>query len=88
MGDETSISELVREISRALSRMDPELVARETAGLEAERLIARLGLRHPMTMPAAMRLVCEETSGGRLDEIEATARELVERLAATTEGER
>jgi hypothetical protein len=43
---------------------------------EALRLVVRLGLKHPMTLAAAMKLVAAEMPHGRVAEIERTARSL------------
>lgn len=44
---------------------------------EAHRLIDRLGLKHPLTMPAAIRIVSEETTLGQLKLIKDTAERMV-----------
>ena len=43
---------------------------------EALRLLVRLGLKHPMTLAAAMKVVVAEMPHGRVAEIERTARAL------------
>ena len=43
---------------------------------EVLRLVVRLGLNHPMTLSAAMKVVATEMPHGRLREIERTARVL------------
>ena len=50
---------------------------------EADRLIFRLGLTHPVTLPAAMRMICEHTAIADTQLIEATAKAMTRRLAAT-----
>lgn len=55
----------------------------EQAQEEADRLIFRLGLTHPVTLPAAMRMICEHTAIADTKLIEATAKAMTGRVAAT-----
>lgn len=52
----------------------------DVAEEEALRIMVRLGLTHPMTLAAAMKVVASEMRHGRLREIEATARALHAKL--------
>lgn len=50
------------------------------AGEEAVRLIVRFDLRHPMTLPATLKLVATEFQHGRVVEIDAIAKALHSKL--------
>lgn len=47
---------------------------------EALRIMVRLGLTHPVTIAAALKIVAGEMPHGRIREIEATARALHAKL--------
>jgi hypothetical protein len=57
-------------------RMRQPINVQDVAEEEALRIMVRLGLSHPMTLGAAMKIVASEMRHGRLREIEATARAL------------
>jgi hypothetical protein len=59
-----------------IANLPPEVDTPRHAEEEALRLIVRLGLSHPMTLSAALKLVATEMPHGRLGEIERTARAL------------
>lgn len=61
-------------------RMRQPIRVHEDAEREALRIMVRLGLTHPMTLAAAMKVVASEMRHGRLAEIEATARALHAKL--------
>lgn len=61
-------------------RMRQPISLQDTADEEALRIMVRLGLTHPMTLAAAMKVVASETRHGRVREIEATARALHAKL--------
>ncbi|WP_334146005.1 hypothetical protein [Hyphomicrobium sp.] len=61
-------------------RMRQPIRVHEDAEREALRIMVRLGLAHPMTLAAAMKVVASEMRHGRLAEIEATARALHAKL--------
>jgi hypothetical protein len=61
-------------------RMRQPIRVQEDAETEALRIMVRLGLVHPMTLAAAMKVVASEMRHGRLAEIEATARALHAKL--------
>lgn len=61
-------------------RMRQPINLQDTAEEEALRLMVRLGLGHPMTLAAAMKVVASELPHGRVREIEATARALYAKL--------
>lgn len=63
-----------------IARMRQPISVRDIAGEEALRIIVRYGLRHPMTLAAAMKVAAGEMPHGRMGEIEATARALHARL--------
>lgn len=59
-----------------IRRMRQPINIQDVAEEEALRIMVRLGLTHPMTLAAAMKIVASEMGHGRLREIEATARAL------------
>lgn len=61
-------------------RMRQPIRVQDAAAEEAVRIMVRLGLAHPMTLAAAMKVVASEMQHGRLSEIEATARALHAKL--------
>lgn len=61
-------------------RMRQPINVQDVAEEEALRIMVRLGLTHPMTLAAAMKVVASEMRHGRLREIEATARALHAKL--------
>lgn len=61
-------------------RMRQPINLQDTAAEEALRIMVRLGLAHPMTLAAAMKVVASEMRHGRTREIEATARALHAKL--------
>lgn len=61
-------------------RMRQPIRVQDVAAEEAVRIMVRLGLAHPMTLAAAMKVVASEMRHGRLSEIEATARALHAKL--------
>jgi len=61
-------------------RMRQPINVQDVANEEAVRIMVRLGLAHPMTLGAAMKVVASEMRHGRLREIEATARALHAKL--------
>lgn len=61
-------------------RMRQPINVQDVAEEEALRIMVRLGLSHPMTLAAAMKVVASEMRHGRLREIEATARALHAKL--------
>jgi pilus assembly protein TadC len=61
-------------------RMRQPIRVEDVAAEEALRIMVRLGLAHPMTLAAAMKIVASEMRHGRLSEIEATARALHAKL--------
>jgi len=61
-------------------RMRQPIRIQDDAAEEAVRIMVRLGLAHPMTLAAAMKVVASEMRHGRLSEIEATARALHAKL--------
>ena len=63
-----------------IARMRQPISVRDLANEEALRIMVRLGLAHPMTLPAALKVVASEMRHGRLQEIEATARALHAKL--------
>jgi hypothetical protein len=71
------ISKSDREALRHLiATMPPAIEAPLDAEEEALRLIVRLGLKHPMTLAAALKLVATEMPHGRVAELERMARAL------------
>jgi hypothetical protein len=69
-----------------ISGMPPALDLPVDHDAEAVRLIVRLGLRHPMTLAAAMKVVATEMPHGRVGEIERTARVLYALLQRRGDG--
>jgi hypothetical protein len=63
-----------------IARMRQPINVRDFANEEALRIMVRLGLSHPMTLSAALKVVASELQHGRLSEIEATARALHAKL--------
>lgn len=63
-----------------IARMRQPINVRDLANEEALRIMVRLGLRHPMTLAAAVKVVASEMRHGRMQEIEATARALHSKL--------
>ena len=63
-----------------IARMRQPINVRDLANEEALRIMVRLGLRHPMTLAAAVKVVASEMHHGRMQEIEATARALHAKL--------
>jgi hypothetical protein len=61
-------------------RMRQPINLADDADEEALRIMVRLGLTHPITLAAALKIVAGEMPHGRLREIEATARALHGRL--------
>ena len=61
-------------------RMRQPINLADTADEEALRIMVRLGLTHPMTIAAALKIVAGEMPHGRLREIEATAKALHAKL--------
>jgi hypothetical protein len=61
-------------------RMRQPINVQDTADEEALRIMVRLGLAHPMTLSAAVKVVASEVRHGRMREIEATARALHSKL--------
>lgn len=61
-------------------RMRQPINVQDTADQEALRIMVRLGLAHPMTLAAAVKVVASELRHGRMREIEATARALHAKL--------
>jgi hypothetical protein len=66
--------------------MQQPINLKDHAGEEAVRIMVRLGLSHPMTLSAAMKVVTSELRHGRMDEIEATARALHAKLIRRHDG--
>lgn len=62
-------------------RMRQPINVQDSADEEALRIMVRLGLVHPMTLPAAIKVVASEMRHGRMPEIEATARALHAKLS-------
>jgi pilus assembly protein TadC len=73
----TSRSPVLDEL---ILRMRQPIRVQDIADEEALRIMVRLGLSHPMTLAAAMKVVASEMRHGRLSEIEATARALHAKL--------
>jgi len=67
-------------LAELIARMRQPITIKDLANEEALRIMVRLGLSHPMTLPAAMKVVASEMRHGRLAEIEATARVLHSKL--------
>jgi pilus assembly protein TadC len=63
-----------------IARMRQPIDIRDLANEEALRIMVRLGLAHPMTLSAALKVVASEMRHGRMSEIEATARALHAKL--------
>lgn len=63
-----------------IARMRQPINVRDLANEEALRIMVRLGLAHPMTLAAALKVVASEMPHGRMSEIEATARALHAKL--------
>jgi len=61
-------------------RMRQPINVQDVANEEALRIMVRLGLSHPMTLAAAVKVVASEMPHGRMREIEATARALHAKL--------
>ena len=61
-------------------RMRQPINIQDVANEEALRIMVRLGLSHPMTLAAAVKVVASEMRHGRMREIEATARALHAKL--------
>ncbi|WP_072396164.1 hypothetical protein [Hyphomicrobium sp. CS1GBMeth3] len=61
-------------------RMRQPINIQDVAEEDALRIMVRLGLSHPVTLAAAMKIVASEIGHGRLREIEATARALHAKL--------
>ena len=59
-----------------IAGMPPAIDLAAMAEEDALRLVVRLGLKHPMTLPAALKVVATEMPHGRWREIERTARAL------------
>lgn len=62
-------------------RMRQPINVQDAAEEEALRIMVRLGLTHPVTLPAAVKIVASEMRHGRMREIEATARALHSKLS-------
>jgi pilus assembly protein TadC len=67
-------------MAELLAHMRRPIDLRDMANEDAIRIMVRLGLRHPMTLAAALKVVSSELRHGRLREIEATARALHAKL--------
>ncbi len=67
-------------LDNLILRMRQPIRVQDAAAEEAVRIMVRLGLAHPMTLAAAMKVVASEMQHGRLSEIEATARALHAKL--------
>jgi len=67
-------------LAELVARMRQPIALQDLANEEALRIMVRLGLSHPVTLPAAMKIVASEMRHGRLAEIEATARALHAKL--------
>jgi hypothetical protein len=76
-----SSAELSHALRSLIAETSPQLHLRELADDESTRLIVRLGLRHPMTLSAALKVVASEMPHGRFDEIEPVARALRAKLS-------
>jgi hypothetical protein len=63
-----------------ITRMRQPINVRDLANEEALRIMVRLGLSHPMTLAAVLKVVASEMPHGRMPEIEATARALYAKL--------
>ncbi len=63
-----------------IARMRQPINLHDNADEEALRIMVRLGLAHPLTLAAAMKIVASELRHGRLREIEAKARALHAKL--------
>lgn len=61
-------------------RMRQPINLADTADEEALRIMVRLGLSHPITLAAALKIAAGEMPHGRMREIEATARALHSKL--------
>lgn len=61
-------------------RMRQPINLSDSAEEEALRLMVRLGLAHPMTLAATLKIVASELPHGRMREIEAIARALHAKL--------
>ena len=74
------------ELSQCINRLIASISAfpdvTRHAKEEADRLIFRLNLQHPITLPAAMRIVSENTALAELKLVVATANHLVNVLGA------
>jgi len=75
----TESAAAMRSLIASMSRPIDE---RQMANEESFRMIVRLGLCHPMTLSAALKLVASEMPHGRISEIEQTARALHAKLLA------
>lgn len=63
-------------LDELIMRMRQPISLQDSADEEALRIMVRLGLSHPITLAAAMKIASSEMQHGRLREIEATARAL------------
>lgn len=63
-----------------VQRMRQPINVHDVGEEEALRIMVRLGLAHPITLAAAMKIAASELRHGRLSEIEATARALHAKL--------
>lgn len=63
-----------------VQRMRQPINVQDHAEEEALRIMVRVGLRHPMTLAAALKVAAGEMPHGRIKEIEATARALHAKL--------
>lgn len=73
-------------LAELIARMRQPIAIKDLANEEALRIMVRLGLSHPMTLPAAMKVVASEMPHGRIAEIEATARVLHAKLLRRHDG--
>lgn len=67
-------------LEHLIARMRQPISVRDVANEEALRIMVRLGLCHPVTLAAAIKIVASEMRHGRMQEIEATARALHAKL--------
>jgi hypothetical protein len=73
-------ADVERSVTRVLASISayPDIKAR--AEMEAKRLIFRLDLRHPVSIPAALRIVSENTAIAEFKLLTAIAHEVVTQL--------
>lgn len=78
----TTTAEMKRSITELIAKVSAYPDIRARAQSEAERLIFRLALTHPITHAAAMRIVSENSSVAEFKLLAATADQLVTKLAS------